>query len=292
MYIAKVKNAQGDILTLTDDESKFQLYDITGLSEPKAALNWMNVATLDGAVLNSARLEKRNLVLYIRINGNVEANRHLLYSMFRTKEKVTFYYSNKTVDVCIDGYVESVDCPLFTNNEVMQISILCPDPYFKALDSTIVALSDSVGSFSFPFAINKNDPVAVSEFVANRTATIVNASQAYLGMIITINVHDDAPDGFVTDIKITDQTTGEYFLLDGAYYESDAKIIICTIPGKKSVKSHIDGSVYNELSNVNPASTFLQLPVGESVFSYSAADGAADQYIDVTFEFTYQYRGV
>ena len=154
MYTAQIENSSGNLFTLTGNEPVYQILSITGLNPPNAQINTTTIVGLDGAVFNSSKLETRNLVLTIKINGDVETNRLLLYSYFKTKDKCTFYYSNNSRDVSIEGYVESVECDLFSNNELAQISIICPYPYFKALTQIITDFSNVTPQFVFPFSIN------------------------------------------------------------------------------------------------------------------------------------------
>lgn len=39
MYEAKIENSGGEILSLTGDEKKWQLFDVGGLDPPKATVN-------------------------------------------------------------------------------------------------------------------------------------------------------------------------------------------------------------------------------------------------------------
>ena len=103
MFAAKIQNASGDVMTLTGKEPKYQIIDIQGLNPPAAQINTSTIVGMDGAVFNSSKLQTRNLVLTIKINGDVELNRLRLYSYFRTKEWCKFYYTNDSLEVTIDG---------------------------------------------------------------------------------------------------------------------------------------------------------------------------------------------
>ena len=290
MFTAKIQNAQGAILTLTNNESQYQLFDIAGIDQPSAQINFTNIATLDGAIFNSAKLDTRNIVLYIRINGNVEANRHILYQMFKTKESCIFYYKNDTVDVMIQGYVESVECPIFTDSEIMQISILCPNPYFKSVDDTVIEIIKRDALFSFPFSINEGEPIALSNYNVDQTATLINNSTNDLGMIIQIDVDKDMEeDEIVISPQITNVDTSEFFKLITTLISGD-RVVINTNKGSKSVRRIRNGISTNIFSSIGSGSAFLTIPIGESKFTYSAQDGS--QYMNVKFIYTEEYRGV
>ena len=176
MFAAKIQNASGDVMTLTGKEPKYQIIDIQGLNPPAAQINTSTIVGMDGAVFNSSKLHTRNLVLTIKINGDVELNRLRLYSYFRTKEWCKFYYTNDSLEVTIDGYVDSVECNLFTNSETAQISIICPYPYFRSIAEVTQDFSNVLKKFVFPFSINHDDPVVISEIGDAGTAKIYNSS--------------------------------------------------------------------------------------------------------------------
>ena len=151
MFICKVENTRNNILTLTQNEDNFQVLKITGLNPPKAQINTTKMATLDGKKFNSSTLNERNIVITVKLNGDVEKNRIRLYSFFRPKEWCKFYYKNSSRNVFIEAYTENVECDLFTNKEVMQISLLCPEPYFKDVQEIIDDISKILSKFEFPF---------------------------------------------------------------------------------------------------------------------------------------------
>lgn len=286
MYTAKIQNANGNILTLTGNEPNFQVVSITGLNPPPAQVNTTSIAGLDGAKFNSAKLNTRNIVITLRLNGNVENNRQLLYMYFRTKEKCTFYYSNNNLDVSIQGYVETVECNLFARGEQMQISIICPFPYFASIDEIIADISNETGAFTFPFAIDIGDPIPFSIYQSNKVTNVFNNSESETGVIIEVDIQDG-----VDDIKITNTVTGEYIWLESHFMTND-KVIINTNKGKKSVSLVRNGVITNIFGTVMQGSTFFQLAVGDNEFAYQIDDGSSDEYVFITFRFYYLYRGV
>ena len=80
MFTARVRNDAGEEITLTGRETEYQIIRIEGLNPPPAQVNLVPLVAMDGARYNSARLETREIVLTIRINGAVETNRLRLYT--------------------------------------------------------------------------------------------------------------------------------------------------------------------------------------------------------------------
>lgn len=287
MFTANLENSRGNMITLTGNESDYQIISIQGLNPPSAHLNTSSVAGLDGAMFNSARLNTRNIVITAKINGDVEQNRQILYRYCPTKEKVRFYFTNNNRNVYIDGYVENVECDLFTNDERMQISIICPQPYFMDISDTEVNGSSVTGLFTFPFTIESDTPIPFSEYVLDNTIDLYNDSENEIGVIIDIDVEED-----VSSILIRNTGTGDTFTLSYAFEEGD-HITIDTIKGQKSVTLLRNGIYSNLFSAMQRGSVFFQLAAGDNFFSY-VVDGDASNNNSITIMFTFykMYRGV
>ena len=286
MFTCKVENNRNNILTLTQIESVYQIIGISGLNPPNAQINTSLTSGLDGSQFNSSSLNERNIVLTIKINGDVEKNRINLYKFFRIKEWCKFYYKNSTRDVYIEGYVESVDVDLFTNNEIMQISIICPNPYFKNAEEIIDDISKVLSAFEFPFAINTSQPIPFSNIDISKITNVYNNSESETGVIIEIDVL-----GIVNTIQIRDTQTGKTFTLNYNFIEND-KIIIDTNKGNKSVKLIRNAQTINLFTSMKKGSTFFQLDIGDNLFSYLADNGLSDEFVFVRFKHYTLYGGV
>lgn len=286
MYSAQIANSRGAKISLTGNETNWQVVSIIGLSPPKAQINTNTVAGMDGAKFNSSKLLTRNIVITLKLNGEVEANRVMLYQYFPTKDSCTFYYQNDHRDVYIEGWIESVECNFFSNAEVMQISILCPQPYFKALDEIVTDISKVTPRFTFPFSINIGSPVVISSLDVSRVTDIINDSTGETGMIIEITFLDD-----ISEVDIINTETGEHFALTYQFTTDDV-VTINTNKGQKSVKLTRDGATTDIFAAIELGSTFFQLRPGDNFFSYTLNAGAADTDVNIVFKHYTIYRGV
>lgn len=287
MFTAKLENSRGNMITLTGDESNYQVTSIKGLNPPSAHLNTSTVSGMDGAMYNSARLNTRNIVITVKINGDVEENRQNLYAYCPTKEKVRFFFSNNNRDVYIDGYIDSVECDLFTNSEKMQISIICPQPYFLDMSETQVDGSSVNALFTFPFTIELGTPIPFSELVIDNSIELYNDSANEIGVLIDIDVESD-----VSSILIRNTGTGETFTL--AYnFDAGDHITINTIKGQKSITLLRNGIYSNLFSAMQIGSVFFQLAAGDNFFSYVVdGDASNNNMVSIMFTFYKMYRGV
>lgn len=287
MYTAKIENSNGQVLTLTQNESDYQVVSITGLNPPPSQINTTNIAGIDGAKFNSAKLDTRNIVIMLKLNGDVEGNRLALYQMFRTKEECRFYYSNGRRDVSIPGYVETVECDLFTNAEIMQVSIICMYPYFRDIHENWIEISDgATAGFHFPFSINVGSPIPFSIYNIDGETNVENTVEAETGAIIRVDVNDP-----IRTIEIRNTGNNEFFKLEHDFQRADT-ILINTHKGEKSISLVRNGIASNVFTALKLGSTFFQLNVGNNFFTYFANGVQNDERLLVRFIFAAEYRGV
>ena len=285
MFNLIVETKNGESINL-NETAKYQIYQVDGLNPPTAQINISSSAGVDGGKFNSATLDERNIVLYIKLLGDIEKNRLELYRFFRTKEYCKIYYQNSSRNVYTEGYVESFDITSFTNNEIAQISILCPEPYFKDLLEIVDDISKIINRFYFPFSINIDDPIPFSEIEMDKATSIINASECETGLIIEIDFL-----GNVNKLEIRNTVTGEKMTLNYEFLEND-KVIINTNIGSKTAKLYRNSNETNLLPHLQKNFTFFQLPVGETTFSYLADEGDSDQLVSIKFRHNNKYRGV
>ena len=121
-----------------------QIRNIDGLDPVKASVNTSPFGSVDGASFTGASVLSRNIVLTLHPNPDwkdwtYEALRRLLYSYFMPKRLTRLvFYSDDMIPVEISGVVEDVSVNIFSKDPELQVSIICPDPYFTSLDPTVI----------------------------------------------------------------------------------------------------------------------------------------------------------
>lgn len=284
MFELKVENMIGDTITLTQRESEYQVVNIDGLNPPSAIINSSTVVGRDGSKFQSSKLAERNLVLTIRINGDIERNRLNLYRYFKAKRKHKIFYKNGSRDVFIEGYVETIENNLFTSSQTVQISIVCHDPYFKSVDEIYSDISTVLSKFAFPFAIV--DPIPFSVLEKDRIVNIVNDGESDTGLEITITAT-----GSVSNPTIYNNVTGESFGLNLDLIEGDL-VTINTNRGQKAVTLVRGGVEQNIIANVSRDSTWLALEMGDNQFTYTTATSSGEDLLQIIFKHRMIYEGV
>ena len=182
----------------------------------------------------------------------------------------------------IEGRVESFENNPFTQLQQPQISVICPQPYWKAIDDVLEHFWRSVPLFQFPFSI----PAEGVEFSRLEYLTVisVNGGEIETGCIITFSAF-----GAVTNPKFYNMTTGEMFGVNIELQDGD-ELIICTVEGQKSVKLIRNGTTTNELANRAAGSKWIKIAPYNNSLSYDAASGSAN--MKVTVSFAQLYEGV
>lgn len=283
MYKLSVKNNKGEALSLTNNPN-YTVYKIDGLTPPAANVSQSDNSTMDGGVINNVRLAKRNLVIYMTIDNDVEASRINLYKYFPPKKTVSVYFSNDTREVFIEGTVEVIECDLFSNKQVAQISLICPKPYFKGVDELVTQFADINALFEFPFSIAAAG-VEVSNIVSNIRKTIINTGDTDTGVIIELF----ATGGSVVNPVIYDVFNRTFLKLNMTLAQSDT-VTINTNQGEKSITLTRNGVTTNAMGYMSQDSSWLQLSAGDNVFTYSVDSGSAN--LQITFKSQLLYGGV
>lgn len=277
MYELKVMNSSGFILDLTGNKN-YTVYKIDGLAPTKATINTSVNATQDGGKVNSSRVEFKNIVLYITIEGDIETNRLQLYKYFLPKSNVTLHFKNGARDVSISGVVEIIECDLFSKRQIVQVSIICPTPYFKAVDELVSKFSDVTKLFEFPFSI-ASAGVELSTITTNVRKTIIYAGDVESGMVIELYAIGDVVNPIVYDaIRRT------HIKLTFSMQQGD-KLIINT--DNRSITLVRAGVETNALGYLYPDSTWLTLAPGDNVFTYACDSGSSNLQLKFTTPILY-----
>lgn len=253
MFTLKVENDSGDLMELTHNKS-YKVINIEGLNPPKATIYTSENALFDGSTFNYSKVNTRNIVLTIIIEGNIETNRILLYKYFRPKKFCRLYLKTNARNVYIDGYAESVEIDLFAMKQMAQISIICLNPFFSAVDETVTLFNGN---------------------------TVVNDGDTETGMVFGFRF-SGATNGFT----LRNVNTDEKMIISGIQIDSSKIFTVNTNRGQKKI---VDNSGRNYLRYLSYGSTWLQLPVGSSTFDIEA-DAPFNVLSDVRFR--KQYEGV
>lgn len=140
----EIRNSQNQslVLPLWDPENGYFVTEVEGLDPVRANMVTSNVATVDGDQYQSSRRDKRNVILKLGIESvqdkSVRDLRNSLYAFLMPKTEVNLrFFDTEAIPVGIQGRVETFTAPLFTREPHADVSILCFNPDFQAVDSTV-----------------------------------------------------------------------------------------------------------------------------------------------------------
>lgn len=284
MYEVILENAQGNQLAFAQN-SPFTITDIQGLNPPAADINTSEMALIDGAKYNSAKLNMRTINIAFAIEYQAAKNRVELYKVLRSKQPIRFYYNGQYRNVLIDAYIQSINIDYFDMKQIVTCAILCPEPYFKEAQEVVDELLNIIDNFHFPFS-STADPEIVFGYISNDVGiTIENEGDVECGLIISLNARNA-----VSNPKIFNYVTGDYFGITYNLQASDL-VVIDTRKGHKSVVLHRGGQTINLFNYIDQDSTWLQLSPDGDTFVYTVDTGSAAE-LAVTFTHNNLYEGV
>lgn len=295
-----VTNYLGDSLKIElarPELSGFAITSITGLGPGQANINTTEISTTDGGLYNSARVPVRNIVISLRFlwKDTIEEARHRSYRYFPIKQKLTLQIETDNRRAKIEGYVESNEPTIFSNAEGTDISIICPNPFFYSLEEATTVFSGIDPMFEFPFSNEAlSAPLLEMGSILNSTERIVSYDgDAETGVTITIHAFGPA-----TGIAIYNTGTRETMRIDtdklesytGSALKAGDDIVICTVPGSKSITLQRDGETINILNCLDRNSDWFKLAKGDNVFAYTAETGSTN--LNFTIENNVVYEGM
>lgn len=284
MFSLRLENESGNIVNINDG-IRYVVTAVSGLNPPSASLFTSKSPNRKGSKYNGSTLDERNIVLTIKILGNIEANRNALYAWVDTEQYCKVYYKNGVKNVFCAGYVQ--DCPidLFTDNEIVSVAIVCPDPYWRELQEIGADISSLLKQFTFPFAIDAAG-IPFSTLNDGYTAKILNVG-AETGIRISVTSKAEISDIVIVDAKDTTRV----FRVNTTLTAGET-VVIDTDSSPKTCKLYkTDGTVENILRYVGANPTWFTLKKGINTFGLSVGSGSTSD-VEITIGYTNKYLGV
>lgn len=292
IYSLAVTNYLGDRIKLElrkPDHTGFLIKSISGLGPVKANVNMTEVATNDGAMFNSARLSKRNIVIQLAFmhsiyGEGIEEVRQKLYKYFPIKKDVELIIETDNRYVRTTGYVESNEPDIFSKQEGSQISIICPDPYFYSASEDGDNVTDFYSIdpvFEFPFANESlTEPLLTFGEIQIKTEGVITyQGDSEIGVMIYIHAIGPA-----SHINIYNTETREVMTIDTVKLEkltgrgliTGDDIIISTLKSAKSITLVRAGVSYNILNCLDKNTDWFTLVKGDNIFAFTAESGVTN----------------
>lgn len=223
---------------------------ISGLGPGTATVNIHDIPTTDGGYYGSSRYGSRNIVIsfsFLDYDENyhyvpIEQTRHLAYSFFQPKTRVQVIVESDERFLMIIGVVEGCEPDIFNPNTTCQVSIVCPEYYFKLANpesrDQLIRLYSS-GLFEFPFS---------NESLTRRLIQFGNAGPT---TSIDVDYDGDSETGMRFEVVFTGETVG-------------GTIKIANIPkGKPMENVNIGDETYLNWHDLNVGEQYIEIDIAE-----------------------------
>lgn len=301
IYTIIATNAKGDSVELdlaNPWAGGIAVTGASGLGPAEGTINTVNFATSDGALFNSSRIKSRDIELNLKFLGSdIEEVRHRLLRYFRVKHPITLDFITDYRHTYITGHVEKNEIDIFSNSEGADLTIVCPNPFFKLRDpvkgKNSVRFTTSTPSFEFEFQDpNSDSPTLIfGEMTSTGETVVVYEGDADASTIVDIQFL--GPASGVKLYNTTTQTrinidTNEISRLLGSTIRAGDRLSISSGVGDKYVKAYRDGNVYNALSALDKDSDWIFLTPGDNLITVRADTGIDNVSAVISFENLYE----
>ena len=264
------------------EKSGFIISEVEGLGPVKSTFNTTKTAAQHGTKYNSSSLDQRNIVMHFIFcetkTESIEDIRHKSYKYFPVDNKIEMIVETDKRVVKIEGYVESNEPNIYSNQEGCVVSILCPDPFFYSMHTVKTTFSGYEPVFEFPFENDSIDePMLIMSVMNNKTVEKIMYDGDFSTSIeITIHATGQASNISIYNVDTHEQmhiNTDKIIAKTGNSIIAGDTIVINTAQGNKSVTLIRDGAAIDIFNCINRDADWFMLSKGLNVFAYKADVG-------------------
>jgi hypothetical protein len=267
----KYTNSNGGSVTIGGD-APYLYQNHSGFSGPKNNIYTVKSPNQDGESLIGADLDKRQLTIDGSIIANtedLEPYRRELTRIFNPKLHGILEYINGSFDTKIDC---SVDTPPawadddYDGEQGFSVILLCPSPFFKALEQQRTEVAVWTGGIEFPLDI----PIDGIEFETRSQSLIVNVNNpgdVECGIKVVFTALAE-----LTNPSIINVNTQEAIKIKADMQAGDQIIVTSGYGNNKVelVRSGVTTNAMNLLDILNTTLPFMKLQPGDNLIRYAA----------------------
>lgn len=294
------ENPKGEklVLELSNPEpTGLYVKSVEGLGPGKSTINVNEIMSSDGGVFSSARVSSRNIILTLGMMfcPLIEDARHKTYQYFQLKKKVKLTIETDYRTSYIEGYVESNEPDIFSEEETAQISIICPNPWFYDIGGSRSAFSGVENLFEFPFS---NESLTENQIVFGdiRQGTVVGLrydGDVDTGVLMRIRFTDIMDKMTIYNVDTSESMTLNLSLIKditGGALTTHDEIEISTFTGSKYINLVRDGERKNIFSVLDRFTSWFKLSKGINQFAFTAS--GHEEAVIVEFTYKNMYGGI
>lgn len=164
--------------------------NIEGLGYPQSNITSTKFVSYDVALYKYSEIEQRSIVMTLGLIGNpsVESSRHLLYDYLPMRYPILIEFATDERCGYVRGYIETIEPDIFKDREVVQVSIVCLDPYLYAGGAkTTIAQRDTAPKFCFKKWFSEGKKPVSTILKNSLTLEVTSRFQNPPGFILTIH---------------------------------------------------------------------------------------------------------
>ena len=264
----------------------YWLQSAEGLGEADYDVSSEKAAGMDGEIYKGATANKRNIVIKATVippeGVTHDQIREEFFALFVPRETGTLtFYDGERVRK-IDYKTENCEFDLDGQFRDVTVSLICPDPVFKAAQDERVDIAETEGLIEWPIELEAQFEVGLKHDTL--MGSILNPSSVSRGLTATFTAT-----GEVVNPKLIEVNRQQSLRILVTLHAGDV-LTVTTGAGNKRVKLLRD----NEETNINNCwefgGTWLQAEPGENLYTYEADSGLAA--LSVTLTSTPLYWGV
>lgn len=281
-------------LILSSSSEQVDLYNDVGIRLVSAdgigfssEISSMKLYDHDGVMFQNSTLPQRGISLVVRYVGarwKHERSKLRLNSILNNKNELRMRYVTDALDVYIQCRAEQVNTPPNTFPMVTQISLICPDPYWRKSGDNSIVMAGTIPLFEFIIGIPKCG-MEFGEIRAGAITDIYNGGTVENGAVFIITAKQPC-----TNPKLLNLRTGQFIGVPVSMEAGDI-LEICTEQGKKSIWFTHNGVRQNCFRLRTSGSEFFQLARGGNPIKYSV-DSGGDQAVEIICKFDTKYGGI
>ena len=261
-----------------DNGCNFKLISHSGFAAADYDVQMLSGGSSDGGYISCARLSSRTLGIKFDFGGyNGETVRQSLISFFAPGRSLTVTARRGNIVREISGH--AVDFDISETNRyahsVVNLSVLCPDPYFKATNTTFCDFAVITPAFHLPCHF----PCILGTEVGTGDIEITNIGDTYADMAAELIAN-----ATVTAPYILNRTNGKKISVKDSLKSGDV-LRISTV--RRAKMAAVNGGK----CLIDPSSQFSDfLEVGLNHISYGSDEGSGN--LAVSVQYTALYLGV
>lgn len=236
-------------------DTEYKVRNIDGLGPVKANISTIESGIDPGGIYLSGKDGVRNIVITMGFDPDYNAGwsltdiRNRLYEVFMPQSKVELEFTTEHKGVLlIDGIVESHEPVIFSKDPLVQISIICVDPYFRTTAPETVVNVPSEASDMPIFFIPFDGEVPV-------------------GFKMEYTLANDKPSGTILMSSLPRE--GENYFQVGMPFLIGDKVMFSTVKGDRYVRYIRNAATNNALPFFSGSLIQNKLRRGQNYFQFT-----------------------